>query len=73
MEIRFNPNDAKCGVVSEASWGNPDVQKALRGIFGTRSDETLVMLDVTAEGLRAYFAYDPASEAASGKESNDLA
>lgn len=55
MEIRFNPNDAVAGTCSFAAWSSHDLQNALRQAFHESPRGELYQIDVTPEGLRAYF------------------
>ncbi len=56
MVILFQADDAPSGTVSQISWSNPDLHIALRLAFKENSSvEEIVRIDVTKEGLIAYF------------------
>lgn len=55
MEVRFNPDRGDGGVCAFASWNNPDLHRAFCVAFNLRANEKLVRIDVTKEGIRAYF------------------
>lgn len=59
IAVTFGDNPVErpgfCGLVSNVSWGNPDTVAALRQLFGCKSDEQIVAIEVTANGIKAKF------------------
>ena len=59
IKVNFNPEKSKSGLVSQISWQNSSVQEALRKIFKLRDNEEITEIDVTCDGITAYFNYTP--------------
>lgn len=50
IKVQFSNHD---GSISRITWGNPDVMKGLRKMFGVREEEHIASVDITEEGLSA--------------------
>ena len=55
MQIVFNPATTQGGTVSQLTWNNPDLHAAIRAAFACRDDERIVRVEVTAQGMKAFF------------------
>jgi len=56
MKIDFGPNEPRgSGVCSFVTWQNPALHEALRQCFNESPREELELVEVTREGLKAYF------------------
>lgn len=56
MKIDFCPHQPQgSGVCSFVTWENRDLQEALRRCFNESPREEIVLIEVTREGLKAYF------------------
>jgi hypothetical protein len=54
-EIRVEFERGGGGTMSEISWGNASVLRALRTLFGCRADEKLSAVVITSRGIKAEF------------------
>jgi len=55
MEVSFAPNNPSGGVCSMVMWQNKALQDAIRMAFQKSPREQIIKIDVTREGIRAYF------------------
>lgn len=55
MEFRYDPREPDSGTCSFAAWSNPALQEAIRRAFRESPRETITRIDVTRDGIRAYF------------------
>lgn len=51
------------GTMSEVSWNNPDVRRALDLLFNIKLDETLTGIVITEMGIKAHFVRHKTSRA----------
>ncbi len=61
MQIIWNPTDTQGGTVSHIGWNNPDMQAAIRLAFHEKDFERITRVEVTCEGMKAFFERKPES------------
>ena len=61
MKIVFNPtnNEVTGGLKSYARWDSENFASALRSLFNAKATEKIVKVDITEEGISAYFEIKP--------------
>lgn len=50
IKVKFADGD---GSTARITWGNPDLMKGLRKMFGARENEVIANIEVTEEGITA--------------------
>lgn len=55
MKVEFEPREPSSGCWSFASWSNDDLQAAIRKAFNESPRERIIRIDITRDGIRAYF------------------
>jgi hypothetical protein len=53
IKVQFTNGD---GSTSRITWGNPDLMKGLRKMFGAGENESITSIEVTEEGITANLA-----------------
>lgn len=55
MEVRFNPEGIEGGISSFVVWESISAERGIRNMFCAGECEILYKIDITPEGIRAYF------------------